>query len=165
MRLRPIVAIDFDGPILAFHEEIARRFGVSLDNFSAEYSALSPEQRAQVDHDLPTIPFQEGALRNLSDLERNFRPVILTSRPPSQISQLYQRVLRHLYEPFVFCSEEKGKVCRSIGARWLIDDQPQYLAQCSAPTEPLAFARPWNRDFRGPRGDWLYLVWYLENHR
>lgn len=186
---RPVLAVDFDDTIALNAYNLIDTYNREFDtNLKLENIYVPGELgNPAVDwkHDLegavewiheflarPSVldqPPVEGAPAALRQLAKSYRVAIVTGRLAKIDHILDQWLSRHLPG----CIEDiyhtggalKSAVCRKIGAKWLIDDSPSYIADChAAGIDVIVFGDyPWNQDERLPQGakrakDWPAVV-------
>lgn len=170
---RPTVAIDVDG-VLTEHnwtnlKRLNEHFGTSYryeDITSFAYDFLTEEERAFIYeecwHD-PTLyddatltPCQERALEELEE----WTNIIVVSSPlQGHIESKYRFLKRHFDRSQIILASNKSL----IRADLLLDDGPHNLE--AFPSISIAFDRPWNRDWDGPRvHDWQFVVNAILHH-
>jgi len=92
------------------------------------------ELEAAMHHDQSHIPLIEGARAALNKLSAKYDLVIITARDPAWQKATEKWVRDTLGDKFInvhFAGNKhdhksltKGQLCREVGARWLIDDNP-----------------------------------------
>jgi 5'(3')-deoxyribonucleotidase len=173
---KPVIAVDFDDVLLDFNRGFLTShnllYGTKLtydqlinyDNWEVVYGTDKDTmvERAKRFYHSPehqrTLPV-EGTLQAVADLAKDYSLQIVTSRPETVRDATLQWLDRHfpgLFSDFHFTNiyaaatgvqpKNKAEVCRSIGARTLIDDALRHAREVSSSGIPVLLPdRPWNR--------------------
>ncbi|MBU0459479.1 MAG: hypothetical protein KJ597_06950 [Nanoarchaeota archaeon] len=111
---------------------------------------------------LEIIPYLPGAVKGIERLIHYKRtPIICTSRVPEGVTE---RVVRKVGIVEVCYGSSKGYegrlpkglLAKRRGAIALVDDHIPHLIQAQEfDVHAIAYARPWNESFDGPRLEWM----------
>lgn len=197
--IKPTIAIDVDDVISAtassFIEFSNERYGTNLtiDDYQEHWKEMwkidleETGRRAKEFHESGYVAQYEvvsGAREVLEELKKRFRLVVLTNRH-GELQKLTHDWLdsyyRGIFDDVVFTGfydqltdgswkQHKGGLAQTLGARYLIDDQPKHIiGAVEHGIEGLLFGEyVWNRHTLLPAGatrvrDWEAVLRYFDN--
>jgi 5'(3')-deoxyribonucleotidase len=133
--------------------------------------------------DLATVPLMAGASFAISELQKKFKIILITSRAPVLEGPTREWVNEHFADydiELYFASnpnhgqlserKTKGELCKELGASILIDDNPEHCQSAlDAGIEPVLFGEyGWHQTI--PEGvtrckDWPAVLEYLDGRQ
>lgn len=108
--------------------------------------------------DLKNIEDAQWAMRRLGKSHK----IYLVSA--SGFALVYQDTLLENFPEIslVTATLNKAGLCEALRGNCLIDDQLRFFKDLSPYCEGIAFAQPWNTEYKGFRGRWKEIVKYIE---